>query len=128
VVSASSERPWTCRRRRSPRRRPRHSGDELPAASITERQHAIARAVRGVAGELSELGYGTTGLTVGQRVFGLADWTRDGSLAEYTAVEARNLAQLPADIDYTVAAAVPISGLTAWQGLFDHDQRSARPS
>ena len=68
----------------------------------------------------AELGYGTTGLTVGQRVFGLADWTRDGALAEYTAVEARNLAPLPADIGYAVAAAVPISGLTAWQGLFDH--------
>ena len=73
-----------------------------------------------LSGVVTELGYGTTGLTVGQRVFGLADWTRDGSLAEYTAVEARNLAPLPADIDYTVAAAVPISGLTAWQGLFDH--------
>lgn len=57
---------------------------------------------------------------MGQRVFGLADWTRDGSLAEYTAVEARNLAPLPADIDHTVAAALPISGLTAWQGLVDH--------
>jgi NADPH:quinone reductase-like Zn-dependent oxidoreductase len=75
-----------------------------------------------LSGVVTELGYGTTGLTVGQRVFGLADWTRDGSLAEYTAVEARNLAPLPADIDYTVAAAVPISGLTAWQGLFDHAQ------
>jgi len=73
-----------------------------------------------LSGVVSELGYGTTGLTVGQRVFGLADWTRDGALAEYTAVEARNLAPLPADIDYAVAAAVPISGLTAWQGLFDH--------
>ncbi len=73
-----------------------------------------------LSGVVTELGYGTTGLTVGQRVFGLADWTRDGSLAEYTAVEARNLAPLPADIDHTVAAAVPISGLTAWQGLFDH--------
>jgi NADPH:quinone reductase-like Zn-dependent oxidoreductase len=75
-----------------------------------------------LSGVVTELGYGTTGLTVGQRVFGLADWTRDGSLAEYTAVEARNLAPLPADIDHTVAAAVPISGLTAWQGLFDHAQ------
>jgi NADPH:quinone reductase-like Zn-dependent oxidoreductase len=75
-----------------------------------------------LSGIVAELGYGTTGLTVGQRVFGLADWTRDGSLAEYTAVEARNLAPLPADIDHTVAAAVPISGLTAWQGLFDHAQ------
>ncbi|HEV2374560.1 MAG TPA: NADP-dependent oxidoreductase [Streptosporangiaceae bacterium] len=73
-----------------------------------------------LSGVVSELGYGTTGLTMGQRVFGLADWTRDGSLAEYTAVEARNLAPLPAGIDHTVAAALPISGLTAWQGLFDH--------
>ncbi|MFJ9704574.1 NADP-dependent oxidoreductase [Streptomyces sp. NPDC101234] len=73
-----------------------------------------------LSGVVVELGYGTTGLSVGQRVFGLADWTRDGSLAEYTAVEARNLAPLPADIDHTTAAALPISGLTAWQGLFDH--------
>ena len=73
-----------------------------------------------LSGVVTELGYGTTGLTVGERVFGLADWSRDGSLAAYTAVEARNLAPLPADIDHTVAAAVPISGLTAWQGLFDH--------
>ncbi|MET7434199.1 NADP-dependent oxidoreductase [Streptomyces flaveolus] len=73
-----------------------------------------------VSGVVTELGYGTTGLTVGQRVFGLTDWTRDGSLAEYVAVEARNLAPLPADVDHTAAAALPISGLTAWQGLFDH--------
>jgi NADPH:quinone reductase-like Zn-dependent oxidoreductase len=73
-----------------------------------------------LSGVVAELGYGTTGLTVGQRVFGLADWSRDGSLAEYTAVEARNLAPLPADVDHVVAAAVPISGLTAWQGLIDH--------
>jgi len=73
-----------------------------------------------LSGVVVELGYGTTGLSVGQRVFGLADWTRNGTLAEYTSVEARNLAPLPADIDHTVAAALPISGLTAWQGLFDH--------
>ncbi|MEV5643181.1 NADP-dependent oxidoreductase [Streptomyces flaveolus] len=73
-----------------------------------------------VSGVVEELGYGTTGLTVGQRVFGLTDWTRDGSLAQYVAVEARNLAPLPADVEHTVAAALPISGLTAWQGLFDH--------
>lgn len=73
-----------------------------------------------LSGVVAELGYGTTGLTVGQRVFGLCDWTRDGALAEYTAVEARNLAPLPADVDHNVAAALPISGLTAWQALFDH--------
>ncbi|HEY2563817.1 MAG TPA: NADP-dependent oxidoreductase, partial [Acidimicrobiales bacterium] len=73
-----------------------------------------------LSGVVVELGYGTTGLTVGQRVFGLTDWARNGTLAEYTAVEARNLAPLPADVDHTVAAALPISGLTAWQGLIDH--------
>jgi NADPH:quinone reductase-like Zn-dependent oxidoreductase len=73
-----------------------------------------------VSGVVVGLGFGTPGLTVGQRVFGLTDWARDGSLAELVAVEARNLAPLPAGIDHTVAAALPISGLTAWQGLFDH--------
>lgn len=73
-----------------------------------------------VSGVVAELGYGTTGVTVGQRVFGITDWARNGTLAEYVAVEARNLAPLSAGIDHTVAAALPISGLTAWQGLFDH--------
>ncbi len=77
-----------------------------------------------LSGVVAELGYGTTGLTVGQRVFGITDWARNGSLAEYSAVEARNLAPLAADIDHTVAAALPISGLTAWQGLFDHARLS----
>jgi NADPH:quinone reductase-like Zn-dependent oxidoreductase len=73
-----------------------------------------------LAGVVTALGYGTTGLSVGQRVFGLADWHRDGSMAEYVAIEARNLAPLPGDVDYTVGASLPISGLTAWQGLFQH--------
>src|SRR5690606_13096632 len=71
------------------------------------------------------LGYGTTGLSVGQRVFGLADWHRDGTLAEYVAIEARNLAPLPGDVDFTVGASLPISGLTAWQGLFQHGRLRA---
>ena len=59
-----------------------------------------------VAGVVTALGYGATGLSVGQRVFGLTDWTRDGTLAEYVVVEARNLAPLPGDIDFTVGAGV----------------------
>ncbi len=73
-----------------------------------------------LAGVVTALGYGTAGLSVGQRVFGLADWYRDGTLAQYVAVEARNLAPLPGDVEFTVAASLPISGLTAWQGLFEH--------
>jgi len=77
-----------------------------------------------LAGVVSALGYGTTGVSVGQRVFGLADWHRNGTLAEYVAIEARNLAPLPGDVDFTVGASLPISGLTAWQGLFDHGHLS----
>jgi NADPH:quinone reductase-like Zn-dependent oxidoreductase len=78
-----------------------------------------------LAGVVTALGYGTTGLSVGQRVFGLTDWSRDGTLAEYAAVEARNLAPLPGDIDFTVGASLPISGLTAWQGLIVHGRLRA---
>ncbi|MEU4393545.1 NADP-dependent oxidoreductase [Kribbella sp. NPDC023855] len=81
-----------------------------------------------LSGVVVELGYGTTGLTIGQRVFGLTDWARNGSLAEYTAVEARNLAPLPADVDHTAAAAVVMPGLTAWQALFDHAHLQAGQS
>ena len=78
-----------------------------------------------LAGVVTALGYGTTGFSIGQRVFGLTDWYRDGTLAEQAAVEARNLAPLPDDIDFTVGASLPISGLTAWQGLFVHGRLRA---
>jgi NADPH:quinone reductase-like Zn-dependent oxidoreductase len=81
-----------------------------------------------LAGVVTVLGYGTTGLSLGQRVFGLTDWYRNGTLAEYVAVEARNLAPLPGDVDFTAGASLPISGLTAWQGLFEHGRLQAGQS
>jgi NADPH:quinone reductase-like Zn-dependent oxidoreductase len=78
-----------------------------------------------LAGVVTALGYGTTALSVGQRVFGLTDWYRDGTLAEYAAVEARNLAPLPGVVNFTVGASLPISGLTAWQGLIVHGRLRA---
>src|SRR3954453_8983710 len=81
-----------------------------------------------LAGVVSALGYGTTGVSVGQRVLGLADWHRDGTLAEYVAIEARNLAPLPGAVAFPVGASLPISGLTAWQGLFDHGRLRAGQS
>ena len=81
-----------------------------------------------LAGVVTALGYGTTGLSVGQRVFGLTDSYRGGGLAEYVAVEARNLAPLPGDVDFTVGASLPMPGLTAWQGLFEHGRLQAGQS
>ena len=109
-----------------------------PSTWIDRRDRDRTPSVPGheLAGVVTALGYGTTGLSVGQRVLGLADWYRDGTLAEYVAIEARNLAPLPGDVDFTVGASLPISGLTAWQGLFDPavfrrgraSSRTARPA
>jgi NADPH:quinone reductase-like Zn-dependent oxidoreductase len=81
-----------------------------------------------LAGVVTALGYGTTGLSVGQRVFGMTDSYRGGGLAEYVAVEARNLAPLPGDVDFAVGASLPMPGLTAWQGLFEHGHLHAGQS
>src|SRR5881398_3943544 len=108
------------------------TGDELswPSTWIDRLGRDRTPSIPGheLAGVVTALSYGTTGLSVGQRVFGLTDWTRDGTLAEYVAVEARNLAPLPGDVDFTVGASLPISGLTAWQGLFDHGRLRAGQS
>jgi NADPH:quinone reductase-like Zn-dependent oxidoreductase len=81
-----------------------------------------------LAGVVTALSYGTAGVSVGERVFGLTDWTRDGTLAEYVVVEARNLAPLPGDVDFTVGASLVMPGLTAWQGLFEHGRVRAGQS
>lgn len=73
-----------------------------------------------VSGTVVALGYGTTGFGVGDEVFGLTDWYRDGSLAEFVAVEARNLATKPGSLSHVDAAAFPMAALTAWQALFVH--------
>ncbi|MET8878106.1 NADP-dependent oxidoreductase [Nocardia sp. NPDC004604] len=108
------------------------TGDELewPSTWIDRLGRDRTPSIPGheLAGVVSALGYGTTGLSVGQRVFGLTDWTRDGTLAEYVVVEARNLAPLPGDIDFTVGAGVTMAGLTAWQGLFEHGRLQAGQS
>jgi NADPH:quinone reductase-like Zn-dependent oxidoreductase len=103
---------------------------EWPSTWTDRRNHDRAPSILGheMAGVVTALGYGTTGLSVGQRVLGITDWHRDGTLAEYVAVEARNLAPLPGDVDFTVGASLPISGLTAWQGLFDHGRLRAGQS
>ena len=81
-----------------------------------------------VSGTVAALGYGTTGYEVGDAVFGLTDWYRDGTLAEYTAVEARNLAAKPAGFDDIEAVACVMPSMTAAQALFTHGRLSAGQS
>lgn len=70
-------------------------------------------------GVVSGLGPGVSDLSEGAEVYGLNDWFRDGADAEYCIAAAADLAHKPQSIDHVQAAVVPISALTAWQGLFD---------
>jgi NADPH:quinone reductase-like Zn-dependent oxidoreductase len=103
---------------------------EWPSTWVDRSGHDRVQPIIGheLAGVVTSLGYGTTGLSLGQRVLGITDWHRDGTLAEYAAVEARNLAPLPGNVDFTAGASLPISGLTAWQGLFQHGRIHAGQS
>jgi NADPH:quinone reductase-like Zn-dependent oxidoreductase len=62
---------------------------------------------------------GVTGVAAGDAVFGLNDWFSDGAQAECCLARADDIASKPRSVDHVEAAAVPISALTAWQGLVD---------
>jgi NADPH:quinone reductase-like Zn-dependent oxidoreductase len=68
-------------------------------------------------GEIAALGAGVRDAGVGDLVYGLNDWYRDGAWAEYCVARVADLAHKPAGVDHVHAAATPISALTAWQGL-----------
>jgi NADPH:quinone reductase-like Zn-dependent oxidoreductase len=73
-----------------------------------------------LSGVVTGLGFGATGVSVGDEVYGLTDWYRDGAAAELIAVEARNLALRPRSVDHSASSTLPLAGLTAWQALFRH--------
>jgi NADPH:quinone reductase-like Zn-dependent oxidoreductase len=73
-----------------------------------------------VAGTVSGLGEGVTGFEVGDRVVGFLPMTADGAAAEYVLAPAEVLAAAPTAIPLPDAAALPATGLTAWQTLFEH--------
>ena len=73
-----------------------------------------------VSGVVAACGPGVSDLSDGEQVFGLIRFDRLGAAAEYVAVPAGDLANRPRQISHVVAAALPLAGLTAWQGLHDH--------
>ena len=83
--------------------------DRLPAIPSYELSGAVA-----------EIGPGATDVQVGDPVFALTAFDRDGVAAEYALVATRLLAPRPATLDDIEAAAIPLPALSAWQGLFDH--------
>lgn len=74
---------------------------------------------RDIAGEVTALGSGVSGLSVGDRVFAILG-ARHGGYEEYVSLPATQLIAMPAGLSFDEAAAVPLAGMTAWQGLFQH--------
>jgi NADPH:quinone reductase-like Zn-dependent oxidoreductase len=69
-------------------------------------------------GVIESVGADVPGLKVGDAVYGLNDWFANGAQAEFCIAPASALARKPKTLDYIHSAVVPISALTAWQGLF----------
>jgi NADPH:quinone reductase-like Zn-dependent oxidoreductase len=73
-------------------------------------------------GVVAALGAGVTDLLVGEEVFGMVRFDRDGAAAEFVVAEATDVALKPAAVDHRQAATLPLSALTAWQALVEHGQ------
>ncbi len=69
------------------------------------------------AGTVAKLGAGVTGYSVGDAVFGFNDWFAEGATAEFCLTKPANLSPKPSSLSDSEAASIPISVLTAWQGL-----------
>ena len=76
-------------------------------------------------GEIAAMGAGARDVSVGDLVYGLNDWYRDGASAEYCVARVADIARKPAGVDHVHAAATPISALTAWQGLVERSDLAA---
>jgi len=79
-------------------------------------------------GVIEDLGDAVSGFSRGESVYGMNDWFSNGAQAEYCVAPANALSPRPESLRETEAATVPISALTAWQGLFDRCQLKAGES
>jgi NADPH:quinone reductase-like Zn-dependent oxidoreductase len=79
---------------------------------------------RDVSGTVVSCGRQVTGVQEGDEVYAMLD-RGHGGFAEYVALNADLCVPKPAKLDHAAAAAVPLAGITAWQGLFDHGQLNA---
>jgi NADPH:quinone reductase-like Zn-dependent oxidoreductase len=73
-----------------------------------------------MSGVIAALGPNVSGLSIGESVWALTGFDRNGAAAEYTSVPASFLGPNPHTLGHVESAAIPLAGLTAWQALFEH--------
>ena len=91
-----------------------------------KRSHAVPG--HEFSGVIADLGAGAEGFEIGQEVYGMNDWYADGATAEYCITQPSYIAPKPAALTHVQAASVPISAMTAWQGLYDRAKLQAGES
>lgn len=78
-----------------------------------------------MSGTIVDCGAGVTDWQIGDVVYALLDFSRDGAYAEYVVIDTAQIAEKPTTLNHTQAAALPLMGLTTWQALVDAAQLSA---
>jgi NADPH:quinone reductase-like Zn-dependent oxidoreductase len=73
-------------------------------------------------GVVAAVGPDVDDVEVGEAVYALNDFDREGAAAEYTSIQAEFLAPKPENLGHLESAAMPLAGLSAWQGLFVHGE------
>jgi NADPH:quinone reductase-like Zn-dependent oxidoreductase len=71
-------------------------------------------------GVVAAIGTDVEDVSIGEPVFALAGFDRDGAAADYTVVPAAVLAPKPRTLGHVESAAIPLAALSAWQALFDN--------
>ena len=104
----------------------------LNQKDIMQRQGAFYDALPAVlhsdfAGTVEAIGNSVGGFNIGDKVYGCAGGItgQQGSLADFIAVDAVQVANMPANLDFVQAAALPLVAITAWEGLIDKAQVKA---
>jgi len=73
-----------------------------------------------LSGVIAAIGSNVFDLHIGDAVWALTGFDRDGAAADYTLVPASRLAPKPHTLGHRESAAIPLGGLSAWQGLLEH--------
>lgn len=78
-----------------------------------------------VSGVVTEVGSDVTRFSVGDSVYSRPDIKRNGTYAEYVAIQENEVALKPLTISHNEAASLPLAGITAWEALITTAQISA---
>jgi NADPH:quinone reductase-like Zn-dependent oxidoreductase len=100
------------------------SSGKYPAVKDDRLPYTLGRDVSGV---VEQCGAQVTKFSVGDEVLGMIDIT-GGGYAEKAVLNQSSVTRKPSNIDFVHAAAIPLAGLTAWQGLFRYGSLKAGQS